>query len=96
MYIVLEGIDGVGKTTQTEKLKEWLEKRGFSVKTIVEPTDSDIGKIIREELLKPEATSDTNQQMLALLFAADRLTLKDEINQVKNNQQKILISYLKF
>ena len=92
MYIVLEGIDGVGKTTQTEKLKEWLEKRGFSVKTIVEPTDSDIGKIIREELLKPEATSDTNQQMLALLFAADRLTLKDEINQVKNNQQKILIS----
>ena len=81
MYIVLEGIDGVGKTTQTEKLKEWLEKRGFSVKTIVEPTDSDIGKIIREELLKPEAT-----------FAADRLTLKDEINQVKNNQQKILIS----
>ncbi|WP_288640877.1 dTMP kinase [uncultured Methanosphaera sp.] len=92
MYIVLEGIDGVGKTTQTEKLKEWLEKRGFSVKTIVEPTDSDIGKIIREELLKPEATSDTSQQMLALLFAADRLTLKDEINQVKNNQQKILIS----
>lgn len=92
MYIVLEGIDGTGKTTQTKQLANYLTTQKYEVKQVVEPTDSEIGKQIRKELLKPEATHDINQQMLALLFAADRLTLKKEINKVKNNPQKIILS----
>ena len=90
MYIVLEGIDGAGKSTQTELRRQWLEKQGYNTKTIVEPTDSSIGRLIRNELKKPESTEDINQQMLALLFAADRLTLKQEILESKSTEKIIL------
>ena len=52
MYIVLEGIDGAGKSTQIKLLKEWLENNGLSVETIVEPSGSDVGKLIRKILWK--------------------------------------------
>lgn len=91
MYIVLEGIDGAGKSSQAKLLNEWLSKKGFKTKIIVEPTKSDIGKLIRKELLNPESTNDTNQQMLTLLFAADRLTLKKEILD-SESEGSILIS----
>lgn len=92
MYIVLEGIDGAGKSTQCEMLEKWLIKEGYQTKKIVEPTTSDIGKVIRKELLNPESTNDINQQRLTLLFAADRLTLKQEILDAKNSKENILIS----
>ena len=92
MYIVLEGIDGAGKSTQAELLNDWLIENGYTTRKIVEPTGSDIGQIIRKELLNPESTNDINQQRLTLLFAADRLTLKQEIQDAKNSSDKILIS----
>ncbi|OED30091.1 dTMP kinase [Methanosphaera sp. WGK6] len=90
MYIVLEGIDGAGKSTQTQLLKEWLTTKNYETKIIVEPTNSEIGQLIRKQLLKEESTNDINQQMLALLFAADRLTLKQEILDAKNSDKIIL------
>lgn len=92
MYIVLEGIDGAGKSTQTELLNDWLIGKGYATKKIVEPTTSDIGKVIRKELLNPESTNDINQQKLTLLFAADRLTLKKEILDAKDSKDVIIIS----
>lgn len=92
MYIVLEGIDGTGKTTQTKLLEEHLKKDGYQVETVVEPTKSDIGKLIRVQLKNEESTQDTNQQILALLFAADRLTLKDKILEVKGDMAKFILS----
>ncbi len=92
MYIVLEGIDGAGKSTQTELLNNWLMEKGYTTKKIVEPTTSDIGKVIRKELLNPESTNDVNQQRLTLLFAADRLTLKEEILDAEKSKELIIIS----
>ena len=43
MYIVFEGIDGAGKSTQIQMLKDWLEANGFRVETVVEPTESEAG-----------------------------------------------------
>ncbi|OQD58336.1 thymidylate kinase [Methanobrevibacter arboriphilus JCM 13429 = DSM 1125] len=79
MYIVLEGIDGAGKTTQINALKKWLEDSGIEVEAIVEPTDSAIGKLIREMLREPNATKENIQKTLGLLFAADRILLMDKI-----------------
>ncbi len=88
MYIVFEGIDGAGKSTQIQMLKEWLQDNGFRVETVVEPTDSEVGKLIRQFLQRPDAQSDDVQKTLALLFAADRMLLMDRLN----DESKIIIS----
>ena len=67
MYIVFEGIDGAGKSTQIEMLKEWLEANGLEVETFVEPTGSEVGKLIREILQRPDATTDRVQKTLAFM-----------------------------
>lgn len=69
-FIVLEGIDGAGTTTQRERLAEWLRGRGHGVHTTNEPTANPIGKLIRE-WLRPEARP-LDPEAMALLFAADR------------------------
>ena len=79
MYIVFEGIDGAGKSTQIQLLKEWLENNGFRVETLVEPTDSEVGKLIRKILQCPDATTDRVQKTLGLLFAADRMLIMDKL-----------------
>ncbi len=88
MYIVFEGIDGAGKSTQIQLLKEWLEANGFRVETLVEPTDSKVGKLIREILQHPGATTDRVQKTLGLLFAADRMFIMDKLE----DKSKIFIS----
>ena len=89
MYIVFEGIDGSGKSTQIQLLKEWLEDNGFRVETLVEPTDSEIGTLIRDEILKrPDATTDRVQKTLGLLFAADRMLIMDKLE----DESKIILS----
>jgi len=88
MYIVFEGIDGTGKTTQIQLLKEWLEANGFVVETLVEPTDSEVGKLIRRILQRPDANDEDVQRVLALLFAADRMFIMDKLN----DDSKIIIS----
>ena len=88
MYIVFEGIDGAGKSTQIQMLKEWLEANGFRVETLVEPTESKVGDLIHEILQQPDAQSDDVQKMLALLFAADRISIMDKLR----DESKIFIS----
>ena len=88
MYIVFEGIDGAGKSTQINLLKYWLEENGFDVETVVEPTDSKVGKLIREILQRPDATTDRIQKTLGLLFAADRMLIMDNLN----DDSKVILS----
>ena len=49
-FIVFEGIDGAGKTTQIKLLAENLAKEGVNCYITAEPTDMPSGKIIREAL----------------------------------------------
>ncbi len=88
MYIVFEGIDGAGKSTQIQMLTDWLEANGFRVETLVEPTDSEVGKLIRKILQRPDATTDRVQKTLGLLFAADRMLIMDKLE----DDSKIFIS----
>lgn len=88
MYIVFEGIDGAGKSTQIQMLKDWLEANGFRVETLVEPTDSEVGKLIRKVLQRPDAQTDSVQKTLGLLFAADRMLIMDKLN----DESKVIIS----
>jgi dTMP kinase len=69
-FIVLEGLDGSGQSTQAELLKDFLIKKGFEVILTKEPTqDSEAGKKINEILAeKIKIEPKTLQE----LFAQDR------------------------
>ena len=68
-FIVFEGIDGAGKTTQILKLRDRLASNDVKCITTAEPTDSELGKRIRKILAGEIKVSDDE---LALLFAKDR------------------------
>ena len=90
MYICLEGIDGSGKTTQIELIVKWLDECGLEVLRVFEPTDSPAGRLIRELLQNPNATSDNFQKTLALLFAADRVMLMEKIIEEEKTGRIVL------
>jgi dTMP kinase len=48
MFIVLEGIDGTGKSTQAKLLGKWFENQGREVVLSREPTDGPWGRKLRE------------------------------------------------
>ena len=70
-FIVLEGIDGSGTTSQARALTQELQQRGHRVLATHEPSDGSIGRAIREHLRGERPALDP--AALALLFAADRL-----------------------
>jgi len=68
-FIVFEGIDGSGKSTQIKKISKRLKALGNNVYSTFEPTDGPIGILIRKMLSGKIAT---DQRTIASLFAADR------------------------
>jgi dTMP kinase len=48
IFIVIEGIDGTGKSTQCKRLAQWFRSRGREVVLSREPTDGPWGKKLRE------------------------------------------------
>jgi thymidylate kinase len=69
IFIVIEGIDGAGITTNSRLLVDWLNENQFNALYTKEPTDSPIGKLIRGYL---KSSSDLDPYLMALLFTADR------------------------
>jgi len=71
IFITFEGIEGCGKSTQVELLRDHLEKEGMEVILTREPGGTEISERIRELLLDP-----TYKEMLpeteVLLYAASR------------------------
>ena len=75
LFIVLEGIDGSGSSTQSELLKEYFTSQGEKAVISPEPSSGIIGNLIRQALKKRILfTEDTNlfDEQMAYLFAADR------------------------
>lgn len=70
-FIVFEGVEGSGKTSQIQLCKEWLLERNASVVVTREPGGTELGKSLRKFLLLSEPNSITDRTEL-LLYAADR------------------------
>ena len=70
-FIVFEGGEGSGKSTQTKILKRWFEGRGLQVTLTREPGGTELGSKLREMLLAVE-TGHISPRSEALLYAADR------------------------
>ena len=69
-FIVFEGIDGAGKTTQIKLLKQSLAERGIECVTTAEPTEMPSGKKIREAL---SGRVKVTCAEMADMFATDRV-----------------------
>jgi dTMP kinase len=69
MFVVLEGIDGSGKTSVGREVVDRLNQKGIPAEFTFEPSDLPVGKLLRE-VLKGEF--ETSAHTHALLFAADR------------------------
>jgi dTMP kinase len=79
---VLDGIDGSGTTTHCNLLKGFLEAKGFKVYLTQEPSNSEIGLLVRKYLKDDKIPPITD----ALLFAADRnlhynVEIKEKLKQ---------------
>jgi dTMP kinase len=70
LFISLEGIDGVGKSTQSDLLEEFLRTVGREVVRTFEPGGTELGQEIRHLLLHRKG--DVAPRAEALLYAADR------------------------
>lgn len=82
-FIVFEGLDGSGQSTQAELLREFLRERGYGVVLTKEPTlESEAGKKIRKVLSKEIKV---NPRELQELMVKDR----------KEHLEKIIIPALK-
>lgn len=68
-FIVIEGLDGSGTTTQLRRLKTFGAEHNHPVWTTWEPTDNPVGLLIRKVLRKEE---DVSAETLARLFSTDR------------------------
>ena len=80
-FIVFEGIDGSGKSTQIQYLTDRLKKGSISCYATMEPTDSPIGSVIQNIMT---GRIKTDNKVIAALFAADRLDhLLNDVNGLK-------------
>lgn len=70
LFITLEGIEGVGKTTQVDYVGEIFRRQGYSVTITREPGGTSVGEAIRHILLNRSDLDICNETELLMIFAA--------------------------
>ncbi|MEU5717184.1 dTMP kinase [Streptomyces sp. NPDC020403] len=90
-FLVLEGGDGAGKSTQVEALAEWIRGKGHEVVVTREPGATPVGKRLRSILLDVSSAGLSNRAE-ALLYAADRAEHVDSVVRPALERGAIVIS----
>ena len=78
MFFSLDGIDGVGKSTQIELFADWLRQSGRQVVTCRDPGGTELGEAIRGLLLNDFGTP-IGRRSEMLLYMASRAQLVDQV-----------------
>ena len=74
-----EGIEGVGKSTQINLLKDYLETNGYSTEILREPGSTITGESIRSILLDSKDNLSSESELL-LMFAARAQLISEKVN----------------
>ena len=94
-FIVLDGPDGCGKSTQTQLLAEWMQKQDVSTVSFRDPGDTDIGERIRQILLNPEHDAmDTRTELLLYMAVRAQLWAEKIAPALEANQCVVLDRWL--
>ena len=99
-FIVFEGLDGAGTTTQAAKLQAYFTRRGAPSFLTNEPTAEPIGAFIRRLLTGQErgrngSTYRPGERAMGLLFAADRLAHSEVItDRLRDGDHVVCDRYL--
>ena len=78
-FVVLEGLDGVGKTTQVALLGAWLDAVGVPHRAAREPGGTPVGEAIREVALGRTELDVPPESELLLILAARAAVVRDVI-----------------
>ena len=94
-FIVLDGPDGCGKSTQAGLLVKWLEGEGVPTSRFRDPGDTSIGEKIREILLNPEHLAmDTRTELLLYMAARAQLWAEKIAPALQDNRCVVLDRWL--
>jgi dTMP kinase len=89
-FLVFEGGEGAGKSTQVQLLTEWLRSRGCTVVVTREPGATAIGSQVRALLLDP--ANRVARRAEALLYAADRADHVEKVIRPALERGDVVIS----
>jgi dTMP kinase len=87
-FIVFEGIDGGGKSTQIKLLEDYFKQRGFEVELHIEPTRAPIGALLWNYMKSEDRSFDPKTE--ALLFAADRIEHGKNIQKALDENKVVI------
>lgn len=91
MFFSIDGGDGVGKTTQIDKLCQWLASCGHQVVACRDPGSTPLGEAVRELLLnRHDLAIDRRSEML--LYMAARSQLAEEVIRPALAARKTVVS----
>ena len=94
-FIILDGPDGCGKSTQTKLLANWLHEQKVEVETFRDPGGTDIGEQIRHILLNPQHVAmDTRTELLLYMAARAQLWVEKIAPALKENKCVLLDRWL--
>lgn len=94
-FIVLDGPDGCGKSTQVRLLVEWLQDRDVPTASFRDPGDTAIGEQIRQIVLSPQhGGMDTRTELLLYMAARAQLWAEKIAPALKENRCVILDRWL--
>ena len=90
LFIALEGIDAVGKKTQTRRLKSWLDSKGQTARTLSFPAyETAIGREIKKFLAGEVSYP---PQVRAMLYAANRWEKKADLDAMLSKYDVTIVN----
>lgn len=89
-FITVEGVEGVGKTTNMAFIQSWLERQGIDHIKTREPGGTPLAEDIRELLLSPRDEAVNENTELLLMFAARAQHLAEVIVPALERGQWVL------